>query len=238
MEVTSNVDELVKHLNFVFQGMFDSDEIEQSGRNVYDILYSSVSARLRDTGYDYHQSGDFLEMMEDEKKGFQKDNKSKQSITVGFGSLDQLNDPNYMRQEQTGLFFNGRYDSNGRPMGTPMHLKAETQMPKWVVLEFGTGDGAVKLPSQFNINYTRRPDKDIMYGPSMSAPSGLSKPIFAMLSGEQVAKFRGEDKPTYDKRHKGVRAGRFFQNGLDDAKPQIAVEFGKGIRNYLKSMGG
>lgn len=246
MEVTSNISELEKHLKTVFQGMFQSQEMQDAGKKVYDTMYTNVRARMESTGYDYKQSGDFLRAFDDEKKGFSKDNNTKNSMTVGFGDITGgggLNDPNYMRQEQTAMFTNGiTMMANGslQPNISMVTLKAETQMPKWIVLEFGTGPQAQELPPQFAIGYTRKSDSNLMYGPSYNTPSGLNKRVFAMLNAEQVAKLRGEDKESlsYNRTHPGTRPGMFFQNGLKDSKDQIYREFGKGIESYLKSMGG
>lgn len=247
-EVETNIDQLIKTVRADVQGMFTSPEMESSGRNAYDIMYKNVRNRMKTTGYNYLQSGDFLEAMDDERKGFDKENRNKNSMTVGFGLIGEglgLNDPSYMRQEQNATF----YVSHGHLRGNfiYMHLKAETQMPKWVVLEFGTkgkGDG---VPDQFKINYSPRPDKSIMFGPSKSVPTGLNKKVYMMVNPENHAKvgngkwYSKGDESNFSEdvnQHPGVRAGRFFRNGLEDSKLPIYEELGKGLKQYFNRISG
>lgn len=246
--VESNIDQLVKIIKDDMQGMFGSSEMQQAGKKVYDIMYKNVKNRMMTTGYDYDQTGNFLEAMEDERKGFQPDNKTRNSITVGFGDIGEgqgLNDPRTgMREEQRYVTFykKSRMLANGsiQPIFGFWTLKAETQMPKWIVLEFGTRDKADQIPSAFKVDYTPRPDRDVMFGPSVGKPDGnYKKKVFAMISKDELYETMGGDdhyngKETMDTRpHPGTRPGRFFRNGLEDSKLPIQEAFGEGLQRYL-----
>jgi hypothetical protein len=233
----SNIDELTQHVKSRFQNMFKSKELEEAGRKAHEIMYKNVNNRMQMSGYDYEQTGNFREIMADEKRGFDpRTNASSMKIGVGLiGEGQGLEDPRFgLREEQKVVFSNGRYN-NWKTQGIPMTLKAEKQMPKWIVLEFGTRSKADPLPNQFKIAYTRRSERDLMYGPSLSNPSGHKKKVFAMLSSQQVDKLRGSHKGhgAYSTTHPGTRPGRFFKKGLEDSKVPVFDEFGRGIQKYL-----
>lgn len=231
--------------------MFGSQEMLQAGKKVYDVMYKNVRNKMMATGYDYNQTGAFLEAMDDERKGFQPDNMTRNSMTVGFGDIGEgqgLNDPRLgMRQEQKFVTF---YRSSGMKANGSIYktyafvtLKAETQMPKWIVLEFGTRGKADEIPSQFKIEYTPRPDKDIMYGPSIGKPYGqFNKKVFMMLSEDGYRNLKDSyspDKVQVDHRpHPGTKAGRFFRNGLEDSKLSINEAFGDGLKEYFDRING
>lgn len=249
--VSTNIDELVKIIKSDMQGMFGSPEMQQSGKKVYDIMYNNVRNRMMTTGYDYNQTGSFLEAMEDERKGFQPDNKTRNSMTVGFGDIGEgqgLNDPRTgMRQEQRGVVFYKKSQmlTNGsiQPIYGFWNLKAETQMPKWIVLEFGTRQYSDQVPSAFKVDYTPRPERDIMFGPSTGKPYGnFNKKVFAMVSRDELHQtLDGKyDKKEHipDRPHPGTKAGRFFRNGLEDSKLPIQEAFGDGLQRYLDRING
>lgn len=241
--VSSNIDDLVKTIRSDIQGMFGSPEMEQAGRNAYDIMYKNVRNRMKTTGYDYDQSGRFKEAMDDEKKGFDKDSRTKNSMNIGFGYIGEgeegLNDSAFMREQQQASFYIGHGHLRGNWI--TMNLKAETQMPKWIVLEFGTKDKADAIPDSFKVSYSPRPDRSIMFGPSDGAPTGLKKHIYMMVDPKNHAKIgngnwysSGDENDFSDaNKHPGVRPGRFFRNGLEDSKLPIYDALGEGLSKYL-----
>jgi hypothetical protein len=84
-----------------------------------------------------------------------------------------------------------------------------------------------------------------MFGPSERVPSGLKKKIYAMISDTQHAKIgngkwysKGDEKQMIHNRHSGVRAGRFFRNGLEDSKAPVFEALGNGIEEYLNRING
>jgi hypothetical protein len=246
-EVETNIDQLVKTIRSDIQGMFGSPEMQKAGRNAYDIMYKNVRNRMKATGYGYDQSGDFQQAIDDEKNNYDKGDYTKNSMNIGFGYIEEgvagLDDRAYMRQEQIATFVSDQGHFAGQRI--TMHLKAETQMPKWIVLEFGTLEKADPIPDQFKVNYTKRPDKEVMFGPSERPPSGLNKKIYAMISERQHAKIgngkwysKGDESNMIHNRHSGVRAGRFFRHGLEDAKVPVFEALGQGIEDYLNRING
>lgn len=256
-EIETNIDELVKTIRSDIQGMFGSDEMKEAGKNAYDIMFKNVKNRMKTTGYDYYQSGDFSEAMDDERNNYDRNDFSKNSMNVGFGFIGEgnnegLSEPRWMRQEQNADFYVG-HGYLGRKDGPKrwmfMRLKAETEMPKWIVLEFGTGGkgGNEEPPEQFKVGYTRKPEKDIMWGPSDGAPAGLRKHVYVMLSAESHARIgngnwyqKGDEADFANEvnKHPGIRAGHFFQNGLADAKRPVYEALGVGLEKYLSRING
>lgn len=246
-EIETNIDQLVKIIRSDIQGMFSSPEIEKAGRDAYDIMYKNVRNRMKATGYSYDQSGDFQQAMDDEKNNYDKTDVTKNSKNIGFGYVEEgvagLDDRAYMRQEQIATFVSDQGHFAGQRI--TLHLKAETEMPKWIVLEFGTLDKADPIPDQFKVTYTPRPDKEVMFGPSERVPSGLKKKVYAMISEQQHAKIgngqwysKGDEDDIIHNRHNGVRAGRFFRDGLEDSKAPVFDALGRGIEEYLSRING
>lgn len=226
--MTSNLGDLEAHIKNKFQNMFKSEEIHGAGKEVHETLYKNVDKRLRTSTYDYNQSGDFREAMQEESRNYDAQI-GRSSIKVGFGYIEEgggLNDPLYMRQEQTATFLT---DSKNNKV-VSLRLRAEKQMPKWIVLEFGTRDRADKMPASFKVSYTRR-DKQNMIGPSLRAPSGHSKSVFAMVSDKGLGRIFGNNVKPH--RHRGTKGGRFFRKGLEDSKEDIQGIYGRAIQEYL-----
>src|SRR5690606_3313477 len=131
--------------------------------------------------------------------------------------------------------------------------KAEKEMPKWIVLEFGTREHAEKVPKEFHISYKKRPDKQALIGPSswLKDASNLEKRS-AEKDGRKANPSRFTDlrraggfhtKDTYfmasdevnswiyqavnaeTRRHPGTRPSRIFRGGLKDSKEPIYEKF-------------
>jgi hypothetical protein len=128
----------------------------------------------------------------------------------------------------------------------------------------GTENTADKVPRQFKVPYTSRSSKNMMVGPSDNmldytkkadksiskaksegrtptdddygmlrfyGNSGARKPTYAMFTPEGAEHTYGGGKP-----HPGMRAGRFFRNGLEDSKKPIYDRYGDAIKKYLNSI--
>lgn len=241
-EVETNIDQLIKTIRSDIQGMMSSPELEKAGKDAYDIMYKNVRNRMKATGYNYDQSGDFNQAMEDERNNYDKSDITKNSKNIGFGYIEEgvagLDDVMYMRQEQTATFVSDQGYFAGQKI--TLHLRAEKEMPKWIPLEFGTGGKADVVPDQFKVRYTPRPDKEVMFGPSYTVPSGLNKKVYAMISERQHAKIgngqwysKGDEGNMIHNRHSGIRPGRFFRDGLEDSKVPIYEVIGRGIEDYF-----
>lgn len=262
--INTNFDELEKHLKQLIPNMVKSEELKKAGQQSFHIMYKNVMNRLKATDYDYDQSGDFMRLMQSEGKGIGDGNPKigRSNIQVGFGGYNEgysgeLNSKLYMRKEQS---FTIRKHSGYFSFDT----KAETQMPKWILMEFGrsgTRNSADKVPKQFQVAYSRDSSKNMMVGPSGTMKwytktankkmdkarsegrpitdedtgllrhygnSGAKKDTYAMFTPEGASHMYGSGMP-----HPGIKAGRFFRQGLQDSKIPIKHAFEEGMKSYL-----
>jgi len=245
MGVDTNFTQLKMHLKKKFgKDFFESQEINRASKEVHTVMYRNVMNNLNKTGYDYNQTGDFLSMLRNESKGFHAQTSSS-SVKVGFGDLMDFNDTIYMRQIQKHKISAwGKY--------VTITTKAETQMPKWIIAEFGRSGStqkADKLPKQFAVNYSRRLGKDMLMGPSgtmrtltqnaesaktprapkTSGGFGYRKPTYLMMSPKTGANYGVPARS-----HPGIKPGRFFSGGLRDSREIIIEKYGDAIRDYVK----
>jgi hypothetical protein len=229
-------------------------------------MFKNVKNRMKTTGYDYDQSGVFQEIMDGEGKGISSGNLGtdtnpkvgRSSVTVGFGNVGsdgELNLKESMRRRQTHTM---RKASGGY---ISFDTKAESQMPKWILMEFGRSGSeqtADKVPKQFQLPYTRRSDKSKLVGSSNMMQ--MYTEYDAKNNSAEKRKSGAEDKGMlrhydnvgakkltfvmatpevanymkYDAEHPGIRPGRFFRHGLDDSKLPVANEYGHAIEQYLR----
>lgn len=239
-KVTTNIEELEAHLNKVFKGMFKSAEVINAGKEASKIIGGHVASLVgggNDSGYDYNQSGSFHELIQDEARGGEVKG-SQNKLTIGMFEITNMNHGvGAMRNAQFQI--HRVYDKETHEFtNRSIYLKQENQMPIWILAEFGSKNGGSM--SQFNLEYTPRPDKDIIFGPSLGSVGGAgggSKKGFFMVSEKGLDGLLGP-WARYDEHrmHGGMRAGHIFSEGLEQSKEQINQELAEGIQSYLDSI--
>jgi hypothetical protein len=234
----SNIEELEAHLSMIFKGMFKSKEMYTSGVQARRVISRYVEGLITsgsNSGYNYNNTGDLHRLISDEVKdpGIKQ---TPSSITMGFGELTDMNDSVYAKrnyQEQSHVV-GTRSDGTARVV--KFRLKAENEMPKWILAEFGSGDrgdGESAVPKEFNITYTKRPDKKHIFGPSIDkvgGPGGGKKKSFFMTSKSNVG--RVNDGRSV-REHPGTKAGHVFSDALKMSKIEVEQELAEGIHKYL-----
>jgi hypothetical protein len=258
IEITTNVEELKRHLNKVFKGLYKSEELIDSGRIIYRELHSNFMENLESSTYDLQDTGSMKHYFSALKRNYEWDNAGSY-FTVGFGNLvdmeDKFTNQELFRATRVSDFMFGykrRLDKNGNPVYRPNFIKTtiegEKQLPKWIIMEFGTGQYAEKgMPKMLKVNYTRRSGKQYLFGPSTREYSGNTKPTYIQVSKESIEKINQKHignngqpigRLAQLKVHRGVRPSRPFRNTLSQTKPTIIKEFSNGIGKYINRVGG
>lgn len=157
-------------------------------------------------------------------------------MTIGVFELDNMNEGVYSRRNHQYQLHN-IWDSKAHEYkNTIISLKAESQMPKWIIAEFGTKNGE-SPPENLKVNYTPRPDKEFLFGPSIGSvggPGGGSKRGMFMVSEKGLGHLYGDKRNLFSYRtHHGVKAGHVFTKGLTESKEEVFDILSDGIASYL-----
>jgi hypothetical protein len=241
----TNFDELEKHLNKKFKSMMKSQEMASAGKRASQAMGRHVGDQISDggaSGYDYDQSGDFHKLIKEEARHGEI-HQTATSLTMGFGEMWNMNEGvEARRNAQVQDHVVGMNGSRVTRLRT-FRLKEENQLPKWVIAEFGMGtkgEGKGAVPKELQVNYTKRPNKEFMYGPSLGGVRGEGggpKNGFFMLSGRSLMNLlgnRAENRRNF-RRHPGIKAGRVFRRGLEKSKEEVQDILRDGIRDYLNN---
>jgi hypothetical protein len=235
----TNIEDLEKHLKDKFRGMMKSREMVSAGKDASKAMGRYVLDELADggaSGYDYDQTGDLHKMLADEARAGNT-HSTASTLSMGYGYLLELNEGfEALRDEQRQQHWIGS-KSGGRYV--TIRLKKEKEMPKWIIAEFGTGRQAVDKPKdkKFDIDYTYRPGKEFMYGPSRGRVSGGKKEGYFMVGRRGASNLlgnRAENRKNFT-RHPGVKAGQIFSRGLAKSKVEVNDILRDGIKDYLNN---
>lgn len=230
----SNIDELERHLKQKFNGMLSSPELRKAGEKASKEIGMRVLSQATfggEGGTNLTQTGDLMQLLAEEARGGEVVGTAR-TLTIGMGELNNLNmGLGAQRLEQTQEHYIGS-GKGGRVQFKTFKLKEETQMPKWIIAEFGSGSKAdmdfFDYP-QFKVGYTKRPERQYMFGMSTEniKPDGSKKGTF-MVGTSTIKRY---SKARIG--HSGVRPSKIFRRGVEDSKPMVEKILGDGIEAYF-----
>lgn len=220
----SNIESLLAHMKELHKNVLRSQAMKEGAKSAGAAMKGSVIKGLSSAGYDYRQSGTLLRVIKGDVADMQV-NKTGTSLKIGFGDIDELNYET-KRGPQRGIF--SKKDGSTQSIG----LRPEPSLPSWIIMEFGrkagNGVGMKGIPKAFQVSYTPRdPNKQFMFGPSKSMH--FNKRILFMTERQ------GDGVP---RTHPGIRAGRFFRDGLKNAKDDIDAHLSHALREAFREVAG
>ncbi len=227
--LTTNFNELVNHITRVNKGLFKNAEFTTHAQKAGDAMQKEVQKAMKNVGgMDYHQSYQLKRTMSTQTADWKV---SETKANIGFGEINDLNKQT-KRKAQRATFSNP--DGSTRTI----KLRPEQDLPSWIIMEFGrkgTSQKGSTVPSfiKKEINYSPREKKDVLFGPSTSLH--MRAPIFFMTNKEMLSKHHGIKSDKGFKSHSGIREGKFFRNGLINARPAIQKALADGIEASLRA---
>lgn len=238
----TNIEELEAHLSRVFKGMLKSKEVAEAGKDAGRAIGRHVGDTLLgggDSGYDYRQSGG-LESLVSEESMHPEIKQTQNKMTIGIFELNNMNMGVYAKRNHQFQFHQAWDETLGQMVTTRISLKAESELPKWILAEYGSGgrkEGSV-LP-EFRVNYTPR-DKPYLFGPSVgpvTGPGGGPKLGFFKVNQRGLENLLGPRIKSLDshREHQGTRAGHVFSRGLESSKQEVFDILVDGLENYLNN---
>lgn len=245
IEITTNINDLLKKIESDIKGMMKSSEVGGAGKRAGQAIGRHIGDTLlggNDSGYNYVQSGG-LEALVQEESSNPELRQRQNDMTIGVFELNNMNDGVYSKRNDQFQQHEVWDEKQGEMVQKSIFLKGERQLPKWILAEFGSGDYKSGGYEKFDIGYTNR-DKPYMYGPSIGSvggPGGGRKKGYFMVTQSTLVTLLGPDRikgMNTHREHEGIRAGHVFSKGLEISKQEVFEILGEGIEEYLKRVNG
>jgi len=237
MTASSNMNDLEKHLQRLADEVFANRAVmEKFAIEVTDVMQENVLKSMGNGRNDWTQSGDLKWAIERDAGGFKF---NKRTIQIGFGQLDHMNQTKRAAQRASFLLQlktkkEGAKRATRKGVWVNLRFKPEKELPTWLIAEFGRSGSATKaggkIPKDFMVNYTPRPEKNILIGPS-GKTVGLRKQIFFMATRKRALEMVPR---TRLRTHRGIEEGRIFRRGLSTSKNRIFEVMGNAIHASLR----
>lgn len=237
MTTVTNITELEHHLRRMADELLTNRAVlERYAIQATEAMQAGVLQSMSSGSHDWTQSGDLKWAIQADPGGFKF---NKRTLSLGFGELSHMNQVRRATQRATFLLqmkhkADGAKRASRKDVWVNLTLKAEKQLPEWIIAEFGRSGSSVtagKVPKGFMVNYTPRPDKQFLVGPSGRTLGGLRKQIYFMASRKRALDFMPR---TRLRTHSGIEEGRIFRKGLASSKNRIFNIMGDGIGASLR----
>lgn len=230
MPTTSNIGELETHLKQMFNGMLSSPELKEASREVHRTMGNAVMSKWH--SLNRRRTGGFEELLQIEINDTPPVENTTRVLTIGFGRFETMT---YDLEAKRLTEYQWHYVNGVKKLIT---LHEEKELPKWIIAEFGAWGVGDTIPEQFKLSYTRRPERQFLYGPSAGRPIGANGKVAdtdkSKLGFFMASKSFVESQGVEPRRHSGIKAGHIFSGGLKDSKQEVFEDLYKGIEKYLE----
>jgi hypothetical protein len=222
LATTTNLAQLEIHLRTVFTELFKTAEFKEEAKLAGEEMKKSVISKMGSSKYDYLQSGELMRVAKDDVPWVEA-NRTGSKANIGYGDIEGWNDET-KRGPQRGKFTT----ASGKEI--TVRLRPEPTLPSWIVMEFGRRPQPVdKVPKDFQVPYAQRDaSKKFLFGPSTS--THFRKNIFFM------SPFNITGNKEEARTHPGIKAGKFFREGLKSSQPKVEEKLGEAIEVSLRAL--